>query len=216
MWWEAMKKEFHVMTKQQVWCKTTKSFMTHKHGCTKCKWVFKIKVNGMNQSKLTACGYLTGVDFIKNLFPVVNESTFRVLLLIMFKIWLLSYNGQCQNSLPVWRAGGRNLLGVPSWYEGCKQRQVHNFLRSVSIAQYKQENNTIRQTLKFLKQVGYTRGNAFPSLNMKTSVKVTVYISLYEKTNFIIGNSMGTNDAIKQLQENGLVLKKIGCLYHLS
>ena len=51
--------------------------------CVKSKWVFKIKRDGTFRARIVACGYsqIPGVDFSDNYAPVVNDITFRMLLI---------------------------------------------------------------------------------------------------------------------------------------
>ena len=46
------------------------------------KWVFKIKKSGIYHARLVDKGYdqITGVDFLYNFAPVMNDTTFKVLL----------------------------------------------------------------------------------------------------------------------------------------
>ena len=84
-WQEAIPKEVASMNKQQVWCKTTKSLMHPNQHCVRNKWVFKIKHNGVYRVCLVACGYspVPGIDFSKKYSLVVNDVTFRILLLMV-------------------------------------------------------------------------------------------------------------------------------------
>ena len=45
-----------------------------------CRWVFKVKRNGVYRARLVAKGFsqIPGVDFTDNYSPVVNDVTFRV------------------------------------------------------------------------------------------------------------------------------------------
>ncbi len=54
----------------------------------KCKWFFKIKRNGVFRARLVACGYsqIPGVDFNENFAPVVNDVSFRIMLIAKL-IW---------------------------------------------------------------------------------------------------------------------------------
>ena len=51
-----------------------------------CKWVFKIKRNGIFRARLVALGYsqIPGVDFTDNFAPVINDVTYCVVLTRMF------------------------------------------------------------------------------------------------------------------------------------
>ena len=44
-----------------------------------CRWVFKVKRNGLYRARLVAKGFsqIPGVDFTDNYSPVVNDVTFR-------------------------------------------------------------------------------------------------------------------------------------------
>jgi len=58
--------------------------------CIKSKWVFKIKRDGMFRARLIVCGYsrIPGVDFAENYAPVMNDVTWRILLVAMI-VWKL-------------------------------------------------------------------------------------------------------------------------------
>ena len=45
-----------------------------------CRWLFKVKRNGMYHTRLVAKGFsqIPGMAFIHNYYPVVNDVTFRV------------------------------------------------------------------------------------------------------------------------------------------
>ena len=81
-WRAAICKEFHDMVKRKVWRQIKKRDIPPDRRCVKCKWVFKIKRNGVFQARLVACGYsqIPGVDFTENYSPVVNDIRFRLFL----------------------------------------------------------------------------------------------------------------------------------------
>ncbi len=64
-WREAIRKEFSNMNKQQVWRKIKCDKIPKGRHCVECKWVIKIKRNGIFWACLVACGYsqIPGVDF---------------------------------------------------------------------------------------------------------------------------------------------------------
>ena len=66
---------------------TTKRLMSPNCRCMVCKWVFKIKHNGVYQTNLVTC---RSVNFFENLSPVVSDTMFGVLLLIMIEFGFLS------------------------------------------------------------------------------------------------------------------------------
>ncbi len=58
--------------------------------CVKCKWVFKIKRNGIFHACLVVCGYsqIPGVYFLENYSPVAHDVTFRILILVLIVLGL--------------------------------------------------------------------------------------------------------------------------------
>ena len=89
-WRSAINKEFKEMDVRGVWKKISKSEMPAGRRCVKSKWVFKIKRNGVFRARLVACGYsqVPGLDFNDSFAPVVNDVTFRILLVAML-VWNL-------------------------------------------------------------------------------------------------------------------------------
>ncbi len=84
-WREEIREEFADMNKQQVWRKIKCDKIPKGRHCVKCKWVFKIKRNGIFCARLVACGYsrIPGVDFSENYLPVVHDVTIRILILVL-------------------------------------------------------------------------------------------------------------------------------------
>ena len=71
------------MIKRKVWRVIRKRDIPPDRRCVKCKWVFKVKRNGVYRARLVACEYsqIPGVDFTENYSPVVNDITFRLMLI---------------------------------------------------------------------------------------------------------------------------------------
>ena len=83
-WQEAIEKDFGDMNKQQVWRKIHKKLMPLNLPYVKNKWVFKIKHNCVYWTHLVSCRYsqVPGLEFSKNYSLVVNNITFRILLIM--------------------------------------------------------------------------------------------------------------------------------------
>ena len=54
------------------------------------KWVFKKKRNGVYRARLVALGYsqIPGVDYSENFAPVINDVTFRILIVMIIALRL--------------------------------------------------------------------------------------------------------------------------------
>jgi hypothetical protein len=78
------------MVKKAVWHQVKTSELPESCKPIGSKWVFKTKKNGVYHARLVALGYnqIPGVDFFDNFAPVVNDTTFRCLL-----VWQLQKSG---------------------------------------------------------------------------------------------------------------------------
>ena len=82
LWRKSIKKEFHSMIVRQVWRKIKRRDMPRGRRCVKSKWVFDVKRSGLFKVRLVACGYsqIPGVDFTENYAPVINDISWRILI----------------------------------------------------------------------------------------------------------------------------------------
>lgn len=83
-WRNAIKKEFGDMIRRGVWKRVNKCDVPEGKKLLGTKWVFKKKKNGVYRTRLVALGYsqVPGVDFFDNFAPVVNDVTFRVMMIM--------------------------------------------------------------------------------------------------------------------------------------
>ena len=63
-----------------VWRHVKRKDHPNDHRLVGCRWVFKVKRNGVYHARLVAKGFsqIPGMDFTDNYSPVVNDVTFRV------------------------------------------------------------------------------------------------------------------------------------------
>ena len=79
-WREAICLEFKKMMDMGVWRHVKRNDHPNDHRLVGCRWVFKVKRNGVYHARLVTKGFnqIPGVDFTDNYSPVVNDVTFRV------------------------------------------------------------------------------------------------------------------------------------------
>ena len=79
-WREAIRLEFKKMLDMGVWRHVKRNDHPNDHRLVGCRWVFKVKRNGVYCARLVAKGFsqIPGMDFTDNYSPVVNDVTFRV------------------------------------------------------------------------------------------------------------------------------------------
>ena len=81
------------MNEQKAWTVHKKSTIPAGRRLVKCKWVFEIKREGKYRARLVACGYsqISGVNFHQVSSTVVNDVTFRIVLIAKLIMKLDSY-----------------------------------------------------------------------------------------------------------------------------
>ena len=79
-WREAICLELKEMLDMGVWRHVKSEDCPNDHRFIGCRWVFKVKRNGVYCSRLVTKGFsqIPGMDFTDNNSPVVNDVTFRV------------------------------------------------------------------------------------------------------------------------------------------
>lgn len=83
LWRAAINKELGDMDSKKVWEIINKEDVPEGRRTIKCKWIFKIKRNGIFRARLVACGYsqIPGIDFNESFAPVINDVSFRIILI---------------------------------------------------------------------------------------------------------------------------------------
>ena len=83
-WRTAIRKEFGDMIRNNVWRKVKRDMVPKNRRVLGCKWVLKKKKNGVYRARLVAMGFhqIAGVDHQDNFAPVVNKTTFRIVLIL--------------------------------------------------------------------------------------------------------------------------------------
>jgi Reverse transcriptase (RNA-dependent DNA polymerase) len=71
------------MKKKEVWEVMKKEDIPQDRRTIKCKWIFKMKRNGVFIARLVACIYsqIPGIDFNESFAPVVNNVSFQIMLI---------------------------------------------------------------------------------------------------------------------------------------
>jgi len=89
-WRAAIHKEFRDMTNRGVWHKVKRSQVPAGRHCIKCKWVLKVKQDGIFCARLVACRYsqIPGLDFSEKHTPVIHNVAWRILLIAKL-VWNL-------------------------------------------------------------------------------------------------------------------------------
>jgi hypothetical protein len=92
-WRDAIEKKLIDMDKQQVWEIIKKEDIPEDRSNIKCKWIFKMKRNGIFRARLVACGYsqIPVIDFNESFAPVINEISYQIMVIAKL-IWNLEFS----------------------------------------------------------------------------------------------------------------------------
>jgi len=85
-WRVAVRKELKSLVEvRKVWRVIKRTSIPNDRRLVKSKWVFDIKRNGLFKVRLVACGYsqAPGVDFTESYAPVINDVSWRILIIAM-------------------------------------------------------------------------------------------------------------------------------------
>ena len=84
-WWKAMCTEFENIEKKNVWELVDKSKVPANRQVIGNRWVFAKKDDGRFRARAVAKGYsqIPGKDFQENFAPVVNDTTFHLVMCLM-------------------------------------------------------------------------------------------------------------------------------------
>ena len=82
--WEAICMEFKHMEEYEVWTLVRKSEKPEDKSLVGNKWVFKIKDDERYRARTVAKGFsqIAGKDFKENHSPIMNDVTFRIVLVL--------------------------------------------------------------------------------------------------------------------------------------
>jgi len=196
-WCEAIKKEFHGMTRHGVWCKVKRSTIPHGQQCTKSKWVFKIKRDSIFHARLVACSYsqIPSADFTENYTPVMNDVTWHILLIVML-IWKMDaiiidietafLHGELDKEIYM-----DLLAGLNGESDECL------LLLKVLYSLVQGTCQWWKKFVEILKKIRFQGGYADPCLMIKRSDDGSVFALIYVDDNFCVGH----RQALKQFVE---------------
>ena len=207
-WREAITKEFQNMEKRKVWKIFNRNDIPAGRRCVKHKWVWNIKRNGIFRARLVACGYsqIAGIDYDENFAPVINDVTYRILLIVKI-LWQLE--GVIVDVEAAFLHGdldGREIyMDAP---EGLNAKDGECVLLQKTIYGLVQSARQFyKKLVKILRLLGFKGGYSDPCLMTRRNHLGVVFIALYVDDCLCIGHDDAIKNAIKGMESQGLTLK---------
>ena len=207
-WRAAIKKEFGDMIRRGVWKKFKRSDMPINRRCVKSKWVFKVKRNGVFRARLVACGYsqIPGVDFTENYAPVINDVTWRIMLVMMllYNLEGILLDVECaflegELEEEVYMDCPEGLSGVDNTVDCLRlEKSIYGLVQSA--------RQWWKKFVKILREMGFQGGYADPCLFTKKDNDGIIFIALYVDDCLCIGHETAINKMIDKLRKRDLNL----------
>ena len=174
----------------------------------KCKWVFKIKRNGIFHARLVACGYsqIPGVDFTENYSPVINDITFRVLLVI--SMLNRHYKNVLVDVETAFLHGDLEEEIFMECPEGMKAgRDECLRLNKTIYGLVQSARQFFKKLTEVLKKIGFEGGDADPCLLTRRKNNKVVHVALYVDDCLCCGDPEAIAEVIKLMKEHGFTVK---------
>ncbi len=180
------------------------------HRCVKSKWVFDIKRNGLFKVRLVACGYsqIPGVDFTESFAPVINDVSWRILLIIKM---LMKYEAKIVDVETAFLFGDLE----EEVYMTCKEVHDDDEVLLLIHSIYGLVQSARQYYIKFkqkLNKIGFIGGYPDPCLLMRKTENGTVFIAVWVDDSLMIGDKAAIDGAVEDLQKEGFKLKIEGTL----
>ena len=143
----------------------------------KSRWVFDIKRSGLFKVRLVACGYsqIPGVDFTESYAPVINDVSWRILLIIKI---LMKYEATIVDVETAFLFGDLE----EEVYMTCKEVHDDDEVLLLIHSIYGLVQSARQYYIKFkekLNKIGFYGGFPDPCLLMRKTEKGVVYIAVW-------------------------------------
>jgi hypothetical protein len=206
-WRDAIKNELHDMDKQQVWEIIKNEDIPEDRRTIKCKWIFKIKQNGIFGPRLVACGYsqIPGIDFNESFAPVINDVSFRIMLIAEL-FWNLEasivnvetafLHGELQEEI---------FMNIP---EGISYDSKNCLMLTKTIYGLVQSAREFyKMLMSTLKFIGFKGNKSDPCLLSKWIQDGVIMIGIYVDDCLVIGKRNRIDELIVEFKTSGFNLK---------
>ena len=195
------------MEARKVWMKIKRNKIPHGRRCVKHKWVWKVKRNGVFRARLVACGYsqIPGVDYTENFAPVVNDITYRIMLIgsivwglknIIIDVETAFLHGELEEEI---------FMDCPEGFDHEKDECLR--LNKTIYGLVQSARQFFKILVKALRDIGFKGGYADPCLLTRKCKLGIVFIALYVDDCYCCGTEAAIKDTIEKIQQKGFTVK---------
>jgi Reverse transcriptase (RNA-dependent DNA polymerase)/gag-polypeptide of LTR copia-type/Zinc knuckle len=208
-WKEAINKELKEMSKRGVWEVIDEKDVPNDRRCIKNKWIFKVKRNGVFRARLVACGYsqVPGVDFTESFAPVLNDVSFR-LMLIAKLVWdMTSTVVDIETAFLHGDLDEEIYMDVPMGLSTEPNKKL--LLRKTIYGLVQSARKFYKKLIDVLKVIGFEGSKSDPCLwtMWDSIVNHMLIVGIYVDDCLIIGKESSVSNLLKELKKHEFNLK---------
>ena len=205
-WREAIRLEFKKMLDMGVWRHVKRNDRPNDRRLVGCRWVFKVKRNGVYRARLVAKGFsqIPGVDFTDNYSPVVNDVTFRT---VVARMIIENMKGKVVDIDNAFLNGDLEheiYMKIPEGYDEVINPGVDKedclILQKAIYGLVQAARQFWKKIVDKMQEGGFKLSEADPCMLYKEDEKGVCIIIIYIDNMLIIGKEEAIDDAIKVLQ----------------
>jgi hypothetical protein len=195
------------MEKKKVWEVMKKEDIPQDRRTINCKWIFKIKRNGVFRARLVACSYsqIPGVNFNESFAPVVNDVSFRIILTAKLLCDLQASIVDVETAFLHGNLQEEIYMNVP---KGMSQDDNTCLLLKKTIYVLVQSAREFyNNLLSTLKSMGFTENKSDPCLLTRWINGKEIIIGIYVDDCLVVGKEDQIQEVIQGLKASGFNLK---------
>jgi hypothetical protein len=203
-WREAITLEFKKMEAHKVWVKVKRATMQPGKRCVKHKWILEIKRNGIFRARLVACGYsqVPGIDFTDVYSPVVNDVTFRIMMVAEMVYKFKSKLIDIETAFLHGELGDDEIV-----FMDCPGGMQHNsdeclLLKKTIYGLVQSARAFFKKFKDVLLELGFEQSSADPCLMIRRDKHGVVYMALYVDDIYASGDESALDDSIIGLRKH--------------
>jgi len=206
-WRAAINKEYNDMDQRGVWTKVKRKTMPKDRRCVKNKWVFNIKRNGVHRARLVACGYsqIPGVDYTDYYAPVVNDATYRILIICEIIWGLYSIIADFATAFLYGELEEEIFMNCPPGMDHEKDDIL--LLNKTIYGLVQSARQWYKKLVEILEKLGFQQSLADPCLLVKRTENSIVIITLYVDDCYCIGTKDAIKQTIRDIKTAGFTIK---------